>query len=78
MVVTDSSSVKAVSDAFINGSNPVDIDMAIPELAGCSYGLSILEIQLPRAGPDPVVLHPRQLHPGVVLCYHMLKSCKWC
>lgn len=23
--------------------------------------LSILEIQLPRAGPDPVVLQPRQL-----------------
>lgn len=61
MVVTDSSSVKAVRDALIDCSNPVDIDMATLELAGCSYGLSILEIQLPRAGPDPVALQPRQL-----------------
>lgn len=61
MVVTDSSSVQAVSDAFTDCSNPVDIDTAIPELAACSYGLSILEIQLPRAGPHPVVLQPRQL-----------------
>lgn len=60
MVVTGSSSVKAVSDAFTDYSNQVDIDMAIPELAGCSYRLSILEIQLPRAGPDPAVLQPRQ------------------
>lgn len=46
MVVTDSSSGKAVSDAFIDYINPVDvlIDWAIPELANCSHGLSILEI----------------------------------
>lgn len=45
MVVTDSSSGKAVSDAFIDCINPVDIliDWAIPELASCSYGLPILE-----------------------------------
>lgn len=41
MLVTDSSSVKAVRDALIDCSNPVDRDMAIPELAGCSYGLSL-------------------------------------
>lgn len=61
MVVADSSSVEAVSDVFIDYSTPVDIDMASPELAGCSYGLSILEVQLPRARPDPAELQPSQL-----------------
>jgi len=50
-----------VSDAFIDDSNPVNTGMAIPELAGCSFGLSFLELQLPRAGSDPTALQPREL-----------------
>lgn len=61
MVVTDSSSVQAVSDAFTDCRSPADVEMAIAGLAACSYGLSILEIRLPRAARHPVVLQPRQL-----------------
>lgn len=39
----------------------MDLDMAVPELAGWSDGLSILEIHLPRARPGPALLHSGQL-----------------